>query len=190
MATPVEDREIEAIWKAHVVNFEYRGFSTQYSCRSLEQKLRAVLERMGAREGMELRSYGCQDLANIARFQIAFQAPVEATPENVAAAASFDSRDELLARFRGERLPMEEDIERFPAVWKTVSLARDRKLRLEPGDCEFVEQLRQQILTRMSVQVVTDHVRCSAAFGNIGRPRLTVAALVPATADGAGASDY
>ena len=34
---------------------------------------------------------------------------------------------------------------------------------------------------RMSVQIVKDNVRCSPAFGNIGRPQLTVAALVPAS---------
>jgi hypothetical protein len=183
-AAPAEGQEIEAIWKVHVMKFEYHGFSTQYTCGSLHKKLKGILRSVGARDGIQLREYGCNDLSGVIRFEIAFQSPVEATPENIAAASSFDSRDALVARVRGERLPAAEDVQRFPAVWKTVSLARDRELRLAPGDCELVEQLREQILERMSsVQIVSDHVRCSPAFGNIGRPRLTVAALVPANAD-------
>jgi hypothetical protein len=183
-AAPVDGQEIEAIWKVHVMRFEYHGFSTQYSCGSLHRKLRGILRSLGARDGIQLREYGCNDLSGIIRFEIAFQSPVEATPENIAAASSFDAKRELIARVRGERLPTAEDVETFPAVWKTVSFARERQLRLEPGDCELVQQLRQQILARMSsVQVVSDRVRCSPAFGNIGKPRLTVAALVPANAD-------
>jgi hypothetical protein len=53
-------------------------------------------------------------------------------------------------------------------------------MRLERGDCELVQQLRRQILTRMSVHIVKDNVRCSASMGNVGPPRLTVSALVPA----------
>ena len=45
-------------------------------------------------------------------------------------------------------------------------------MKLAPGDCELVLQLRRHILPRMSVQIVSDHVRCSA-FGNIGKPQLT-----------------
>ena len=79
---------------------------------------------------------------------------------------------------RGERLASAEDLQRFPAVWKTISFARSREMRLAPGDCELVLQLRRHILPRMSVQIVSDQVRCSA-FGNIGKPQLTVSALVP-----------
>jgi hypothetical protein len=63
-------------------------------------------------------------------------------------------------------------------VWKTISFTRSREMKLAPGDCELVLALRRQILQRMSVQVVTDRVSCSP-FGNIGKPRLTVSALVP-----------
>ena len=79
---------------------------------------------------------------------------------------------------RGERLATAEDLPRFPAVWKTISFARSRQMKLSPGDCELVLQLRQHILPRMAVQIVSDQVRCSQ-FGNIGKPQLTVSALVP-----------
>jgi hypothetical protein len=174
------EQEVTAVWKAQQVNFEYRGYSTMYSCRSLEDKLEIMLRTVGAREDVRLQSYVCDEQLGIARFQISMQSPVIASEENIRELTTHDSKDELAARVNGEQLPGAPDLERFPAVWKKVSFARDRYMRLERGDCELVEQLRRQILPRMSVHVVKDTVRCSSAFGNIGSPRLIVSALVPA----------
>lgn len=183
MANSLVDQEnVTAVWKAQQVNFEYRGYSTTYSCRSLEDKLTMILRTVGAREDVQLRSYVCDEQLGIARFQVSMQSPVVASEENVREITSHDSKDELIARVNGEKLASAADVERFPAVWKTVSFSRDRTLRLERGDCELVQQLRQQILPRMSIQVVKDNLRCSSSLGNVGPPRLTVSALVPAPA--------
>jgi hypothetical protein len=167
---------VEAVWKPQRINFVYRGYSTLYSCGSLQAKLEKILTTVGARGGVELRAYSCDEV--LARFEIALISPVEATPENVEELTTYDARDELIARVRGEQLASAEDLQRFPAVWKTISFARSREMRLAPGDCELVLQLRRHILPRMAVQVVNDQVRCSQ-FGNIGKPQLTVSALVP-----------
>jgi hypothetical protein len=160
------------------MNFVYRGYSTLYSCRGLQAKLQKILTTVGARGGIELRAYSCDDELSVARFQIALTSPVEATPENVEQLTTYDAHEELVARVRGERLATAEDLQRFPAVWKTISFARSREMKLAPGDCELVQQLRRHILPRMAVQIVNDQVRCSQ-FGNIGKPQLTVSALVP-----------
>ena len=57
-------------------------------------------------------------------------------------------------------------------------MSRDRRLKLGPSDCELVDQLRRDVLPRMSIRVEHDRLRCSAVFGNIGQPQLRVAALV------------
>jgi hypothetical protein len=173
---------VEAVWKPQRINFVYRGYSTLYSCSGLQAKLEKILTTVGARGGIALRAYSCDDELSTARFQIVLASPVEATQENVAALTTYDAHEELVARLRGEQLASAEDLPRFPAVWKTISFARSREMRLEPGDCELVQQLRRQILPRMSVQIVSDRVRCSS-FGNIGRPQLTVSALVPVKAN-------
>lgn len=181
MANSVADREnVTAVWKSQQVNFEYRGYSTTYSCRSLEDKLTMILRTVGAREDVQLRSYVCDEQLGIARFQVAMQSPVVASEENIREITSRDSKDELIARVKGEKPPSAADLERFPAVWKKVSFSSDRNMRLERGDCELVQQLRQQILPRMSIQVVKDNLRCSSNLGNVGPPRLTVSALVRA----------
>ena len=175
------DETIDAIWRTQTISFVYRGYSTFYTCRSLENRLEAILSTMGARDDLRVSRFGCDEELGVARFRLTFNSPVEATADNVAAATHYDSRDVLTARVRGETLASAEDLPRFPAVWKTVSFARNRKLRLTSGDCELVEQVRRQILPRMSVRIIADRVHCSS-FGAISPPRLTVAALVPAPA--------
>lgn len=178
--SPATGGGVEAVWKAQQMNFEYRGYSTSYSCRGLEDKLELILRSVGAREDVELRSYACDEQMGIARFQVSLQSPVVASEENLRELTSYDAKGELVARVNGDKLPSAADLPRFTAVWKTVSFARDRRMRLERGDCELVQQLRRQILPRLSVQIVKDDVRCSSGMGNIGPPRLTVSALVPA----------
>lgn len=173
-----DEAVVEAVWKPQRMNFVYRGYSTLYSCRGLQDKLQKILTTVGARGRIELRTYSCDDELAIARFQIALTSPVEATPENLEQLTTYDSRDELVSRVRGELLASAEDLPRFPAVWKTISFARSRQMKLAPGDCELVLQLRRHILPRLAVQIVKDQVRCSE-FGNIGKPQLTVSALVP-----------
>ena len=168
---------IDAVWKVQSVNFNYGGMSTSYSCGSLRKRVRAILMRMGAHESIEVKTVSCYDLSEFAQVQITMATPVEATAENVQALTQYDSKDELIARVRGEALGSAADVQRFPASWERIALSQDRKLRLAPGDCELVEQLRQQVLPLMSVQVVENRLRCSRAFGNYTRPQLTVAAL-------------
>ena len=176
--SPADATVVEAVWKPQRMNFVYHGYSTLYTCSGLQHKLQKILKTVGARGRVELRAYSCDDQLSVARFQIALTSPVEATPENVEQLTSYDAQDELVARVRGERLASAEDLPRFPAVWKTISFARSREMKLAPGDCELVLQLRRHILPRMSVQIVNDQVRCSQ-FGNISKPQLTVSALVP-----------
>jgi hypothetical protein len=176
--SPADGPVVEAVWKPQRVNFAYHGYSTLYSCSGLQHKLQKILTTVGARGNIELRAYSCDDTLAIARFQIVLTSPVEATPENVEQLTTYDAQDLLVARMSGQQLPSAQDLPRFAAVWKTVSFARSREMRLAPGDCELVLQLRRHILPRMAVQIVSDQVRCSE-FGNISKPRLTVSALVP-----------
>jgi hypothetical protein len=168
---------VEAVWKVQSLTFAYRGYATAYSCDALLDKVREILQSLGARDTMSIRSSGCSDMTP-GRMDITLESPVEATTENIQALTTYDSRQELLARVRNERLASAEDVQRFPATWKTISMSRDRQLKLGPSDCELVEQLRRQVFPRMSIRVDYDRLRCSAVFGNIGQPQLRVAALV------------
>jgi hypothetical protein len=169
---------VEAVWKVQSLSFAYSGYATVYSCDALLDKVRGILQSLGARETMQIRSWGCTDMVTHGRMDITLESPVEATPENIKAVTTYDSTQQLVARVRNERLDGAEDVQRFPATWKTISMTRDKKLKLGPSDCELVEQLRRDVLPRMSIRVEYDRLRCSVAFGNIGQPQLRVAALV------------
>jgi hypothetical protein len=69
--------------------------------------------------------------------------------------------------------------ENFPAQWQTIELARDRKLDLQPGDCELMQGLREHVLPKLSVKVVADRVNCVPRQLSYQTPELTVSALVP-----------
>jgi hypothetical protein len=169
-----QDR-IEAVWRPQRLTFLYRSEGRMYACDILEHKVRAILTQLGAREQIVVRSVACHDFAGIAQFEVIMESPVIASPENIRAITQYDSQDELVARVRGVQLPTAEDLERFPAVWASISMQRAPKVHLEKGDCALMQQLRQQILPKMSVQIVRDIERVDCSYAS---PRLTVMALV------------
>jgi hypothetical protein len=168
---------VAAVWKVQSLSFAYNGYATVYSCDSLREKVRDILQVLGARDTLRIRSLGCADMVTHGRMEITLESPVEATPENVQALTTYDSTQKLVARVRNERLDRAEELPRFPATWKTVSM-RDKPLRLGPSDCELLEQLRRDVFPQMSIRIERDRLHCSVAFGNIGQPQLRVAALV------------
>jgi hypothetical protein len=170
---------VEAVWKAQTLHFVYQGYATIYSCGALRMKLQQILETLGARDTVKISMWGCSDIEGGGRIQIDMESPVEATPDNIQALTTYNSQDVLIARVREERLLAAEDVQRFPAAWKTVSFTRDKTMKLGPGDCELVEQLRRSVLPAMAIRVDYERLHCSAAFGNIGQPQLRVTALVP-----------
>ncbi|HXS90630.1 MAG TPA: hypothetical protein VN705_14850 [Steroidobacteraceae bacterium] len=169
---------VEAVWKVQSLSFAYSGYATVYSCDALLAKVRGILQGLGARDTLRIRSMGCTDMVTHGRMEITLESPVVATPESIEALTTYDSKQELVARVRNEHLASAEDVQRFPAAWKTISMTRDRSLKLGPSDCELVEQLRRDVLPHMSIRVEHDRLRCSPVFGNIGQPQLRVAALV------------
>lgn len=172
---------IEAVWKPQSMEFHYRSEGRLYPCAILEYKVGMILRRLGASESLRLRGDGCHDLDRVVRFEVTMESPVEATAAAIDAVTTYSSEDELRARLRGEQLPSAADLERFPAMWRSVSFRRGGQLDLDAGDCALVQQLRKQVLTRMSVQVTTDirGVDCSQELSGFAKPRLTVLALVP-----------
>ena len=169
---------VEAVWKVQSLSFAYGGYATVYSCDALFRKVSGILQVLGARDTLRIRSFGCTDMVTHGRMEITLESPVEATPENIEALTTYDTKQELIARVRNEHLAGAEDVQRFPATWKTISMKRAPGLRLGPSDCELVEQLRRDVLPHMSIRVESDRMHCSSVFGNIGQPQLQVAALV------------
>jgi hypothetical protein len=172
-----DNPNIDAIWLPQVVNFTYQADDTYYTCNSLWQKVSGILAHLGARRTAPADRITCDDFAHTVRLQIALESPAEATPANLLAITDYDSQDMLVARLRGKQLPSANDVPRFPAAWTTLSL-RSPQMQLTAGDCELVNQLRKQVLPKMSVQVLNEPARCSAVLSRGGMPpKMKVRAL-------------
>jgi hypothetical protein len=174
-AEHVEQDSVEAVWRPQRLTFSYRSEGRVYACDLLQNKVANILTQFGASERIVVRSVYCRDFAGAAQLEVLMESPVIATPENIRAITQYDSQQELIARVQGVHLPTAEDLERFPAVWESISIQRARKVSLETADCALVQQLRRQILPKMSVQIVKDIERADCTHAS---PRMTVMALV------------
>jgi hypothetical protein len=171
---------IDAIWHIERIGFVYSSITVRYECGALQRRIAAILHAVGAHErvGVEL---GCTngELVRHASANITLAVPVEATEENLAAATDYDTRDELIARVRQEQLPSANDIERFPASWRTIALTRSPPLSLGPGDCELLRAMRDQVFPRLRVRVVSSGLNCGGGSDTRIQPRIRVNALMP-----------
>ncbi len=169
-----------AIWRVHKVDFAYRSQNVYYACDALQEKIRTILLAIGAHGTMNIAiSCTSGQLVKDARSRLTLALPAEATPANVRAATTFDTRAQLVARLQKIQLPSANDIVRFPARWQTVSLSRQRGVRLGPGDCELLDDLTEQVFPKLPVHVAATNLRCNLDATRIV-PTIEVTALVPA----------
>lgn len=155
-ATNVES-SIAAVWHSRVVRLEYRARGSLQMCRTLQRKVERILLELGARA--QFTGFYCGELSHVVTAQFVLTVPIEATEENLRRLTRFDSKEVLIARLRGQRLPVAADLPLFPAAWKTVSLS---DMGFDRGDCELLRQLRQQVLPKLSVRIIDDNLQqCS-----------------------------
>ena len=171
---------IDAIWHLERIDFAYHSSTVRYECGALQRRIAEILHTVGAhaRVGVELTCVS-GDMVRHAGAHITLAVPVEATAENVAAATDYDTRDELVARLRQTELPSANDIERFPASWRTVALTRSPPLSLGPADCDLLRVMRDQVFPRLRIRLVSSGLNCGGGSDTRIQPRIHVNALVP-----------
>jgi hypothetical protein len=172
---------VAAVWRPQIVKFEYRAGNTLYTCRSLQRKIERILLQVGTRERARFRRFYCGELSHIVSVEIALMTPLEATDENLRRLTDYDSREILVARVHGQRLPGAADLQVFPAAWRRMTLPG---MRFGHGDCELLQQLRQQVLPKLSVRIVSSNLeQCSTVLGKGRAPHLVVQALIAQPVD-------
>ncbi|MFC4311355.1 hypothetical protein ACFPN2_19810 [Steroidobacter flavus] len=167
---------VQAGWKTQEIRYSYTGFTTAYDCDAAEDRIRAILRALGAHEQTRVSAQGCTLNRPSRNFFITITTATPVPVADLPKASAPTSRDELLKRLG---VPANKLDETFPAEWKTVQLSRDRKLDLEPGDCELMEGLRDHVLPKLSVKIQADRVQCIPRQVSLQTPELTVSALVP-----------
>lgn len=172
---------VNAIWVEQDIEFTYMGFTSYYSCDGLRDKLRWVLQEIGARPGYQVRVTGCMDKGPdlIPRVRITAAMLQEATPELLARLAEDASRRELIARAAGKSAEVNEATAQLPARTRRVEF-RDRVgSRIEDGECELVEQLRDKVFVPLGARVVEDQLSCVPKTVMHGDVRLLIEVLEP-----------
>jgi hypothetical protein len=178
-ATAAAPDTVQAMWKPQKIEFSYHGFTTAYECRALEDKIERILKTLGAHENTRASASGCEfnHVSRTAFVRLTTASPVEANDEYKEELAKDKSRQDLIKRLGGKN---QMNMDEFPATWKRVELSRDRRLDLQPGDCELMEVLKERVFPKMSIKVKQDEVRCTPNQLSLSTPTLTVSALVKA----------
>jgi hypothetical protein len=153
-ATQADDTAA-ATWQHQQFTFEYRGFTTHYSCDGLHSRLRQVLLALGVRkDDLKITPALCSRLAG----------RPELTP----------SYELDLWTLQPAATPPPADA--LPAQWHEVRLSRE----LDSGDCELAEEIRRQVLPHFSVRKVQLHTSCIPHQASTGSPSFSLEALAAA----------
>ena len=172
---------VNAFWNDYEVDFTFSGFKTFYSCTGLRDKVKYVLEQLGAREDLKVRAMGCEPGGGPSRFprvKVNVALPMAATAENLAELEKEADKRELVARVRGERyVDPSEEAAQFPATLETVRLSSRDSRRIEEGDCELMEQIARRLLPELGFAVTDSNLGCIPGQKRLAEVMVEVQAL-------------
>jgi hypothetical protein len=148
-----------AVWVEKDLSFTYMGFTSHYSCDGIRDKVRYVMQQVGARPGFKVTVGGCVNMNGpeiMPRVRVRAALPREATPEVLAELARERSRREMAAREQGAAPPPAVDASNAPfaAQWRTLQFRGTPNSDVQDGDCELLEQLVREVLVPMGVREV------------------------------------
>jgi len=133
MATP-------GIWQKHRYTFVFMGFTSTYSCDGLADQLERLLIVAGARADAQSRPGACASTYGrpdkFARAELTFHTLVP-----VADAKVTDGEPGL-------------------GIWRPVELRISSPRELLNGDCELIEQFRNNVLPLLTTRNIDDHTTC------------------------------
>jgi hypothetical protein len=154
-----------AVWAPKELNFVYQGFTTEYSCDGLQEKMRKVLIKLGARHDIEVRGWGCTRLEG---------------PDPFAGVRIKMNVLQPAGKQGGQAVP---------ARWQMVDLMAgpdDRDPVDAAGDCELIGQIKQKVLPLFATRSVDYSSTCERHHLLVGATRLKAEVLV---ADESAAAD-
>lgn len=146
-----------AVWAPKELNFVYQGFTTNYSCDGLQDKMKKILLKLGARDDIQVRGWGCTQLTG---------------PDPFAG---------VRIRMNVLQPAGKQGGQAVPAHWQRVDLLADPDDR-DPvdaaGDCELVEQIKQKVLPLFATRNVDYSATCVRRQLLVGATRLKAEVLV------------
>jgi hypothetical protein len=130
----------QGVWQKHEYNFAYMGFTSTYSCDGLADKLKLLLIAAGARKDAKSQPGACASgfgrPDKFARASLTFY--------TLAPGGSGDSTDSR---------PL-------AGAWRAVAINDRSPREIRVGDCELVEQFRNNVLPMFTTRGVENHTSC------------------------------
>ncbi|MGH8253978.1 MAG: hypothetical protein ACRES2_08040 [Steroidobacteraceae bacterium] len=140
-------------WQPHEYTFTFTGTHSAYSCDWLEEKLRLLLKKAGARADIKIHTH-CQE------------------PSGPSPGAE--------ARLSFYALSPASSAGDTSTVWRKVVLRDHMPLALEASDCELVEQFRVELLPFFTTRSIDNHMSCRGVDNDSAGIDLRFEALAPA----------
>ena len=126
-------------WQKVPLDFSYTGSTTLYSCAGIEDKVRLLLEALGARADARVIASGC-----------------DAGPQmHVSRFAFLRGEFHVLAPCAGATA--EETVQ---ALWQPVEIRANRPFAVGEGDCELIEQMKPVIEKAFALRDANYVTRC------------------------------
>jgi hypothetical protein len=126
-------------WQSHKYTFQFLGFTSTYSCDGLADKLKIILLAAGARADVKSSPGACASgfgrPDKFARADLTFYTLAPADPSAAASGA-------------------------VKGVWRPVTFGARQPRELGIGDCELVDQFRQQVLPMFTTRNVVNNTTC------------------------------
>jgi hypothetical protein len=126
-------------WQSHKYSFQFLGFTSTYSCDGLADKLRILLLAAGARADVKSVPGACaSEFGRPDKFARADLTFYTLAPADSGTAAGGGVQ----------------------GVWRPVAFTAHQPRELGLGDCELVEQFRQQVLPMFATRDVLGNSTC------------------------------
>lgn len=167
---------IQARWQPREIQATFSGLRTAYNCDAVEHRIRRMLLALGAHPKTNVLVTGCAVNRIASTFFIHIATATSAT---IGQPGQTDAKQELLRRLGSKNAYGADE---FPAVWKTTDLTRIRELHFEPGDCELLQVIQEQVLPKLGAEVPKKRLQCAPGSSLVRLPELTVTMLAPAPA--------
>lgn len=147
---------VPAVWAPKELRFVFMGFTSRYSCDGLRDKIRVILTKLGARDDMQLLETPCSGpLGRPTRFPgVTMKIHVLQPAEGQGAA------------------------EGVAAQWQQVDLPGKGDAVRQAGDCELIEQVKQNILPLFTTRNVDYHTTCVPNQLSIGGTSIKTEVLI------------
>jgi hypothetical protein len=127
-------------WQTHKYSFQFLGFTSTYSCDGLADRLKELLLAAGARADAKSQPGACA-------------APF-GRPDKFARA---DLTFSTLVPLDGAAAMGSKPVK---GTWRPVIFGAHSPRELQIGDCELVEQFRQQVLPMFTTRNVVSNTTC------------------------------